>query len=30
MIQAFWVVVLLCTSQLLWVRGLKRHTAVGG
>lgn len=29
-IQAFWVVVLLCCANLLWKRGLRRHTAVGG
>ncbi len=29
-IQAFWVVALLGLAQLLWVRGLRRHTAVGG
>ncbi|MCF3648269.1 ABC transporter permease [Synoicihabitans lomoniglobus] len=29
-IQAFWVVVLLGVANLLWQRGLKRHTAVGG
>jgi ABC-2 type transport system permease protein len=29
-IQAFWVVVLLGVAQLLWARGLRRHTAVGG
>jgi ABC-2 type transport system permease protein len=29
-IQAFWVVVLLGLAQLLWARGLRRHTAVGG
>ncbi|HSI07152.1 MAG: ABC transporter permease [Rariglobus sp.] len=29
-IQAFWVVVLLALAQLLWSRGLRRHTAVGG
>ena len=29
-IQAGWVVVLLAINQLLWVRGLRRHTAVGG
>ena len=29
-IQACWVVALLAVNQLLWVRGLRRHTAVGG
>ena len=29
-IQAFWVMVLLGVGQLLWRRGLRRHTAVGG
>jgi ABC-2 type transport system permease protein len=29
-IQTFWVVVLLGLAQLLWARGLRRHTAVGG
>jgi len=29
-IQAFWVIVLLGIGQLLWQRGLRRHTAVGG
>ena len=29
-IQAGWVVVLLVVNRLLWVRGLRRHTAVGG
>lgn len=29
-IQAFWVVALLGVAQLLWQRGLRRHTAVGG
>lgn len=29
-IQAFWVAVLLGVAQLLWRRGLRRHTAVGG
>lgn len=29
-IQAFWVVALLALGQLLWRRGLRRHTAVGG
>jgi ABC-2 type transport system permease protein len=28
--QAFWVVALLALAQLLWTRGLRRHTAVGG
>jgi len=29
-IQLFWVLVLLGVNQLLWTRGLRRHTAVGG
>lgn len=29
-IQAFWVVALLVIAQLLWRRGLRQHTAVGG
>ena len=29
-IQAFWVLALLALGQLLWRRGLRRHTAVGG
>jgi ABC-2 type transport system permease protein len=29
-IQFFWVIVLLGVAQLLWARGLRRHTAVGG
>lgn len=29
-VQAIWVVLLLGLAQLLWTRGLKRHTAVGG
>lgn len=29
-IQCGWVVVLLVVNQLLWRRGLRRHTAVGG
>jgi ABC-2 type transport system permease protein len=29
-IQAFWVIALLGLAQLLWTRGLHRHTAVGG
>ena len=29
-VQVFWVVVLLGLGHLLWVRGLRRHTAVGG
>lgn len=29
-IQLFWVAALLGIAQLLWVRGLRRHTAVGG
>jgi ABC-2 type transport system permease protein len=30
MIQGAWVVILLFINQRLWVRGLRRHTAVGG
>lgn len=30
LIQAVWVVLLLAIAQLLWSRGLRRHTAVGG
>lgn len=29
-IQLLWVLALLAINQLLWVRGLRRHTAVGG
>jgi ABC-2 type transport system permease protein len=29
-IQAFWVIALLIIAQVLWKRGLRRHTAVGG
>jgi ABC-2 type transport system permease protein len=29
-IQLGWVLILLAVNQLLWVRGLRRHTAVGG
>jgi ABC-2 type transport system permease protein len=29
-IQATWVIVLLLVNHLLWTRGLRRHTAVGG
>ena len=29
-IQAFWMVALFGIAQLLWTRGLRRHTAVGG
>ncbi len=29
-IQAFWVVVILTAGQVLWRRGLRLHTAVGG
>ncbi len=29
-LQAFWVGVLLFVNHLLWTRGLRRHTAVGG
>lgn len=29
-VQAFWVVALLLVAQLLWQRGLRQHTAVGG
>jgi ABC-2 type transport system permease protein len=30
MIQIGWVIVLLIVNQWLWLRGLRRHTAVGG
>ena len=30
MVQAFWVLALLGIAQVLWRRGLRRHTAVGG
>lgn len=30
LIQVLWAVVLLALGQLLWTRGLRRHTAVGG
>ena len=30
LIQAGWVIALLAFNQLLWTRGLRRHTAVGG
>lgn len=30
LLQAFWAVVLLGIARLLWTRGLRRHTAVGG
>jgi ABC-2 type transport system permease protein len=30
LIQLGWVLVLLTLNQFLWVRGLRRHTAVGG
>lgn len=30
LIQTGWVIALLLLNQLLWVRGLRRHTAVGG
>jgi ABC-2 type transport system permease protein len=30
LIQACWVGVLLWINHLLWTRGLRRHTAVGG
>lgn len=30
LLQIGWVVVLLAVNQVLWVRGLRRHTAVGG
>jgi ABC-2 type transport system permease protein len=30
MIQLGWVAILLAINQALWVRGLRRHTAVGG
>lgn len=29
-VQAVWVVLLLGLARLLWIRGLRRHTAVGG
>jgi ABC-2 type transport system permease protein len=29
-IQACWVIALLLLNQVLWTRGLRRHTAVGG
>jgi ABC-2 type transport system permease protein len=29
-LQGFWVVALLAIGHLLWTRGLRRHTAVGG
>jgi ABC-2 type transport system permease protein len=29
-IQVVWVIVLLLVNHLLWIRGLRRHTAVGG
>jgi ABC-2 type transport system permease protein len=29
-LQVFWVIVLLFIARLLWTRGLRRHTAVGG
>ena len=29
-IQLFWVLALLAVARLLWSRGLRRHTAVGG
>ena len=29
-IQLVWVAILLGLGQLLWSRGLRRHTAVGG
>jgi ABC-2 type transport system permease protein len=29
-IQLFWLLALLGLAQLLWARGLRRHTAVGG
>jgi ABC-2 type transport system permease protein len=29
-IQVCWVVALLGLNHLLWIRGLRRHTAVGG
>jgi ABC-2 type transport system permease protein len=29
-VQAFWVVAMIGISHLLWKRGLRRHTAVGG
>ena len=30
LVQAVWAILLLVIAQLLWIRGLKRHTAVGG
>jgi ABC-2 type transport system permease protein len=30
LIQLFWAIVLLFVNQLVWRRGLRRHTAVGG
>jgi ABC-2 type transport system permease protein len=30
LLELGWVVVLLALGQFLWVRGLRRHTAVGG
>jgi ABC-2 type transport system permease protein len=30
LIQTGWVIALLLLNQLLWIRGLRRHTAVGG
>jgi ABC-2 type transport system permease protein len=29
-IQLFWVLALYGVAQFLWLRGLRRHTAVGG
>lgn len=29
-VQAFWVLALMALAQILWSRGLRRHTAVGG
>ena len=29
-IQVAWVIALLLVNQVLWSRGLRRHTAVGG
>ena len=29
-IQSVWAVLLLGVAQLLWLRGLRRYTAVGG
>ncbi len=29
-VQLCWVIILLIVNQILWARGLRRHTAVGG